>query len=100
MSRGNPEEDTGEADLPEIDLHGMRPEEALRHLGRELHACRMRHEARVVVITGRGWGNPLQQPVLRPRVEEWLAGPEGRKFGVLGFEVTSLGGALLVRLRA
>jgi DNA-nicking Smr family endonuclease len=84
----------------EIDLHGRPPKEALRHLGRELHACRLRRCTEVLVITGRGWGNLQQKPVLRPMVEEWLRGPEGQRLGVLDFEEHSQGGALLVRLRS
>lgn len=92
-------EESTEEPPQEIDLHGMPPTQALRRLGQELHACRMRRLASVLVITGRGWGNRLQQPVLRPMVEGWLCGPEGKRLGVLGFEVTSQGGALIVSLR-
>jgi len=84
----------------EIDLHGKRPADALRHLARELHACRMRGYDEVLVITGRGWGNAQQKPVLRPQVETWLRGPDGRRLGVLAFEEHSQGGALLVTLRS
>ena len=83
----------------EIDLHGMPPKVALRHLGRELHACRLRRCSEVLVITGRGWGNLQQKPVLRPMVEAWLRGPDGQRLGVIGFEEHSQGGALLVSLR-
>lgn len=84
----------------EIDLHGLPPVQALRRLGQELHSCRQRRVDRVLVITGRGWGNKLQQPVLRPKVEDWLRGADGQRLGVLGFELHSDGGALLVRLRS
>jgi DNA-nicking Smr family endonuclease len=53
----------------------------------------------LLVITGRGWGNLEQKPILRPKVEEWLRGDEGKRLGVVDFETTSRGGALLVRLR-
>jgi len=84
--------------VPEVDLHGKRPEAALRHLGRELHAARQRRLREVLVITGQGLGNPLQKPILRTMVEQWLSGPEGRRLGVQGFERESRGGALRVRL--
>jgi DNA-nicking Smr family endonuclease len=84
----------------EIDLHGLPPSQALRRLGQELHACRLRRVDRALVITGRGWGNRLQKPVLRPLVEDWLRGPDGARLGVVGFELHSQGGALLVRLRS
>jgi DNA-nicking Smr family endonuclease len=52
----------------------------------------------VLVITGRGWGNRQQRPVLRPLVEDWLRGPDARRLGVAGFEPTHQGGALVVHL--
>ena len=72
-------EEAAEPDDPEaIDLHGLRPEDALRRLAQGIHACRVRRVDRLRIITGRGWGNLRQQPILRPRVEQWLAGPDGR----------------------
>jgi len=92
-----PATDPSEPDL-EVDLHGLRPEEAMRRLSQGLHAARVRRARRIVVVTGRGMGNAKQQPILRGRVEAWLKGPEGRRAGVQGFERTARGGALLVRL--
>jgi len=83
---------------PSVDLHGLPPERALQRLARALHTARVRGDARLRVITGRGWGNLAQEPVLRRRVEAWLRGPEGRRLGVAGFEVVAKGGALDVRL--
>ena len=83
---------------PQIDLHGMRPEAALGRLGQGLHAARVRGAGQVLVVTGRGWGNRDQQPVLRQQVESWLRGPGGQRAGVRGFELQAKGGALLVRL--
>lgn len=91
-------DDPEEPSVPEVDLHGKRPEEALRHLARELHAARARRLGALLVITGQGFGNALQKPILRGKVEAWLSGPDGKRLGVLGFERTSRGGALLVRL--
>ena len=81
----------------EIDLHGLRPEQALRRLEQELHAARVRGERTLRVITGRGWGNRAQKPVLRGHVERWLAN-EGPTFGVLAARVVAKGGALDVEL--
>ena len=78
----------------EVDLHGHRPEAALRRLAQELHAARVRGERRLRIVTGRGWGNRTQTPVLRPQVETWLRGPEGRRLGVRAFRVVAKGGAL------
>lgn len=100
-SRGwsDPPEDPLEEDLEEIDLHGLRPEDALRRVAQGIHACRVRRMDRLKIITGRGWGNLRQQPILRPKVEQWLAGPEGARLGVLRFEVADEGGSLVVLLR-
>ena len=84
--------------LPELDLHGLEPTRALRRLAQELHAARVRRAPGLVVVTGRGYGNRLQEPVLRGRVEAWLDGPEGRALGVVSWTRTSRGGALEVRL--
>ncbi len=90
----------GDEDPPfEVDLHGLRPDDALRRVEREIHTCRVRRIDRLKIITGRGWGNLKQQPILRPKVERWLAGPEGRRLGVLEFEVADDGGSLVVRIR-
>jgi DNA-nicking Smr family endonuclease len=93
--RGEPAEDPP----AQVDLHGLRPEEALRRVSQEIHACRVRRMDRLKIITGKGWGNLRQQPILRPKVEQWLRGPEGRRLGVLGFEVADDGGSLVVELR-
>ena len=85
---------------PELDLHGLKPEQALRRLANEIHACRVRRAPELVVITGRGLHNPQGQPVLRERVAAWLASPEARQRGVVGHALLRSGGALLVRLRS
>ena len=91
MSRSSP--------LPQVDLHGLRPEAALRRLAQELHSARVRGAAEIRVITGQGWGNRLQEPKLRTTVESWLAGPEGRRAGARGSRREAHGGALLVQLQ-
>ena len=85
---------------PEVDLHGLTPDQALRRVRQGLHAARVRGRRSLLVITGRGWGNLAQTPVLRRRVEVWLGGAEAAALGVLGFSVTARGGALEVRLAA
>ena len=81
-----------------VDLHGLRPEAALRRVAQELHAARVRGLEELVVVTGRGWGNLKQEPVLRGHVERWLASPEARALGVRSTRVVAKGGALEVRL--
>jgi DNA-nicking Smr family endonuclease len=86
-----PEEDA-------IDLHGLTVEQALRRVAQELHAARVRGRKRLLVVTGAGWGNKDQKAVLRPRIEAWLRGPEGRAFGVKDVQRAHRDGALDVRL--
>ncbi|MFT7668575.1 MAG: DNA-nicking Smr family endonuclease [Planctomycetota bacterium] len=84
--------------IPEVDLHGQRPENALRRLAQALHTTRVQGGKKLLVITGKGFGNRLQQPILRSKVESWLQGPEGRRAGVSGFQRVAEGGALEVKL--
>lgn len=93
-----PEEAQTPSGPVEIDLHGMPPEQALRRLSQGLHGCRQRRLPEALVITGQGRNNSTGRPVLRTRVEEWLAGDGGRRLGVRGFERDRHGGALLVQL--
>jgi DNA-nicking Smr family endonuclease len=88
-----------ERDEPDtVDLHGLTVEQALRRVAQALHAARVRRRTRLVVVTGAGWGNPDQKPVLRPRVEAWLRGPEGRALGVKDVQRVHRDGALELRL--
>jgi len=82
----------------EVDLHGLRPEAALRRVAQELHAARVRGLSTVVLVTGRGWGNLRQEPILRDHVQRWLSGAEARALGVRSTRIVSKGGALEVRL--
>lgn len=87
-------DDDGEA----VDLHGLSVEKALRRVAQALHAARVKGRKRLLVITGAGWGNADQKPVLRPRIEAWLRGPEGRALGVKDVRRTHRDGALGVTL--
>ena len=81
-----------------VDLHGRGLRSALRHLEQELTFCRARRMSPVLVVTGRGWNSPGQEPVLGPAVRAWLDGPEGRALGVVECRLVHKGGALLVRI--
>jgi len=85
-------------DPPRVDLHGLRPDQAVRRVRQELHAARVRGAPALLVITGRGQGNARQEPILRRRIAAWLEGAEASALGVRGYTVTSKGGALEVRL--
>lgn len=91
-----PEEPHDESEI--VDLHGLTVDKALRRVAQALHAARVRGRRRLLVVTGAGWGNPDGKPVLRPRVEAWLRGPEGRALGVKDVQKVHRDGALDVRL--
>ena len=82
-----------------VDLHGLPPHQALRRLEQELHACRVRGEPELLAITGRGWGNLEQEPILRRKAEAWLRGPQGKALGVSHVTLEHKGGALRIRLK-
>ena len=81
-----------------VDLHGAHPEAALRKLQQALHGARVQGRPELLVICGRGWGNADQKPVLRTKLEAWLASAGARQAGVQGWTRTAKGGALLLRL--
>ncbi len=89
-------EDSDESEA--VDLHGLSVEKALRRVAQSLHAARVRGRTRLLVVTGAGWCNADQKPVLRPAVEAWLRGPEGRALGVKDVQRVHRDGALDVRL--
>ena len=84
----------------QLDLHGLRSEEAREALGqfiREAH----RHGIRCVrVVHGKGLGSPGKTPVLKRRVQSWLV----QKNEVLAFvqakPADGGAGALLILLQA
>lgn len=83
-----------------VDLHGLPPHQALRRLEQELHACRVRGKTELLAITGRGWGNLEQKPILRKKVEAWLRGPRGKALGVSRVTIEHKGGALGIQLES
>ena len=84
--------------LREIDLHRLTTAQARRRVFQELHTSRLRRESGLVLITGRGYGNRAMEPILRRSLEEWLKGEEAARLGVIDFQVTAKGGALMVRI--
>jgi len=56
----------------ELDLHGMRVEEARRALARFLAESLQRGARCVRVITGKGYGSRSAAPVLKGQVDRWL----------------------------
>ncbi len=84
----------------QIDLHGLRRDEAREQLGAFLHEA-VRAGARCVrVVHGKGLGSPGREPVLKGKVRAWLV----QKNEVLAFAQARASdggqGALIVLLRA
>lgn len=83
----------------QIDLHGLRTDEARDALGRFLRECHQQGLRCVRVVHGKGLGSPGRTPVLKDRVPRWLL----QKSEVLAFAqarpADGGAGALIVLLR-
>ncbi len=97
MREDPPPDDADESEV--VDLHGLTVERALRRVAQALHTARVRRRPRLLIVTGAGWGNADQKAVLRPAIEAWLRGPEGRALGVKDVQRVHRDGALDVWLR-
>ena len=82
----------------EVDLHGLTVERAKRRLLEELTRARALRMTPVLVVTGKGLGSVGGNARLRPAVEAWLRGPEGRALGVQSLREAGKGGAFLVAI--
>ena len=83
----------------ELDLHGMRRDEARDQLAEFLREAERRGWRCLRVVHGKGHGSPGREPVLKAKVQRWL----GQKGQVLAFTQASApmggAGALIVLLR-
>ncbi len=57
----------------QIDLHGCTRDEARGLLADYIHECHRRGMRCLRVVHGKGLGSPGRQPVLKARVQRWLA---------------------------
>ena len=75
----------------EIDLHGLRREEARDSLAAFVRGAALRGQRCLRVVHGKGHGSPGRQPVLKSKVQRWL----GQSDAVIAFAQASgpLGGA-------
>lgn len=84
----------------ELDLHGLRRDEARNAIGAFLMRSNRRGHRCVCVIHGRGFGSKGQEPVLKSMVHSWLVQTDG----VIAFSQARASeggeGALVVLLRA
>ncbi len=83
----------------EIDLHGLRRDEAREQLAAFVRAAALRGQRCLRVVHGKGHGSPGRQPVLKSRVQRWL----GQRSEVIAFAQASGpeggAGALIVLLQ-
>lgn len=56
----------------EIDLHGLRSDEAREALGQFIRDCHKQGLRCVRVVHGKGLGSPGKEPVLKHKVHSWL----------------------------
>jgi len=84
----------------EIDLHGLRTDEARTQLATFVREAQRRGLRCIRVVHGKGLGSPGKTPVLKGRVHSWLV----QKSEVLAFvqarPADGGAGALIVLLRA
>ena len=75
----------------EIDLHGLRRDEARDELAAFVRGAAMRGHRCLRIVHGKGHGSPGRQPVLKAKVQRWL----GQRAEVIAFAQASgpLGGA-------
>ena len=82
----------------EIDLHGLRRDEARDSLAAFVRGAALRGERCLRVVHGKGHGSPGRQPVLKGKVQRWL----GQSHAVIAFAQASGpqggAGALIVLL--
>lgn len=83
----------------QIDLHGLRTDEAREALGRFIREAQQNGLRCVRVVHGKGLGSPGRMPVLKSRVQRWLV----QKSEVMAFvqarPADGGAGALVVLLR-
>ena len=84
----------------EIDLHGLRSDEAREALGQFLRTAVQRGWRCVRVIHGKGLSSPQREPVLKPKVRSWLIQRDEVMAYVQARPCDGGAGALVLLLRA
>ena len=83
----------------QIDLHGLRRDEAREALGRFLSSCSVRGLRCVRVVHGKGHGSPGREGILRVKVRRWLVQREEVLAFVQARPAEGGAGALVVLLQ-
>ena len=56
----------------ELDLHGMKVEEAKKKLAMFLEECKLRSLFCVLIIHGKGYGSKNKSPIIKNKLNQWL----------------------------
>jgi len=83
----------------ELDLHGLRSDEARTALSTFLQTCQVRGKRCVRVVHGKGHGSPGKEGVLRVKVRRWLVQRDEVLAFVQATPVQGGAGALVVLLQ-
>ncbi len=83
----------------QIDLHGLRTDEAREALGQFIRDCHQAGLRCVRVVHGKGLGSPGRTPVLKGRVQRWLVQKNEVMAFVQARPAEGGAGALVVLLR-
>lgn len=83
----------------QIDLHGLRTDEAREALGQFIRDCHQAGLRCVRVVHGKGLGSPGRTPVLKARVQRWLVQKNEVMAFVQARPAEGGAGALVVLLR-
>lgn len=83
----------------QLDLHGLRRDEARERIGRFLHECAQRGLRCVRVVHGKGHGSPGREGILRVKVRRWLVQHEQVLAFVQARPAEGGAGALVVLLQ-
>ena len=84
----------------ELDLHGLRRDEARESLGQFLRSALARDWRCVRIIHGKGLSSPLREPVLKHKVRHWLMQRDEVLAYVQARPSDGGAGALIVLLRS
>ena len=84
----------------QLDLHGMRAEEARLYVVEFLAECRKRRARCVRIIHGKGLGSKNREPVLKHKLRSWLMQRDEVLAYAQARDVDGGSGALVVLLKA